>query len=44
MCYNKLKVGLDAFAIYKSLTILKLRGNRIESFDEVAKLSKCTLL
>ena len=44
MCYNKIKIGLEAFAIFPNLRFLKLRGNRISSFDEVHKLSCVKLL
>ena len=35
MCFNKIKNGLDAFKTFPNLRFLKLRGNRISSFDEV---------
>ena len=44
MCYNKIKTGLDAFQVMTNLQHLKLIGNRIDSFDEVAKLRKVPLM
>ena len=44
MCFNKIKTGLDAFSVFPNLRFLKLRGNRISCFDEVAKLLNVRLL
>lgn len=44
LCYNKIQTGLEAFQKYPLLHMIKLRGNRINSFEEIAKLGKCRML
>ena len=44
MCSNKIKTGLGNFARYPMLSSLKLRTNRIDSFDELKNLNAVKLL
>jgi len=44
MCSNKIKIGLASFARYPMLSALKLRSNRIDSFEELEALNAVKLL
>lgn len=39
LCSNKIRTGLENFAIFKQLYSLKLRTNRVDCIKEVGKLA-----